>query len=151
MFIFGSQTSTLEKHKCTRAHSAARRRVPVPVPVMKQIISCFTLCCGKTKNQNTVDLRIKTRTLTAFSSFMLCSNDEVALLCMCVCVHAHVRAVYQGPEEQTVGLPGGVENPFLVPPTSFQLAALPRNDSLNLTPTSSSAKQLLEQFLILRT
>lgn len=40
------------------------------------------------QNQNTVDLRIKMRTLMRFSSSMLRSNDEVELYCVCVCVRA---------------------------------------------------------------
>ena len=62
---------------------------------------------------------------------------------MCVCV----QAVYQKPEEQAVGLLGGVENPFLVPPASFQLSVFPRNDSLTLTLMSPPKEFLLEIFL----
>lgn len=60
-----------------------------------------------------------------FSSSMLCGNDEVALRCVCVCL-----LYIKKPEERAVRLPGGVENPFLVPPTSFQLCVFPRNESL---------------------
>lgn len=68
-----------------------------------------------------------------FSSSMLCGNDEVELQRVCVCMCACARAVYQKPEEQTVGLLGSVENPFLVPPASFQCSVFPRNDSLTST------------------
>lgn len=60
--------------------------------------------------------------LMGFSSSMLRgSDDDVELHQACKCVCVCVLSCISKPKEQAVPVEGGVENPFLVPPTSSQL------------------------------